>query len=87
MKKLLFACAAAVFALAGCATNTAPTPVLIPTPVPCAAAQEAPARPVLPLKNIDSAAEPAAVIRAYAASVGLLQGYSEALEQLLGACK
>lgn len=85
MKKLLLLCSLA-FVLTGCATT--PTTVLVPTPVPCPAAADdkRPARPPKTLSNLD-AAKPDAVAKAYASSRVQWQGYAEALETLLDACK
>lgn len=76
-------------ALSGCASSpVAPHEVLVPTPIPCAAAADAmrPARPPKTLSNLD-ATRPDEVVRAYAASRIQWQGYAEALNTLLDACK
>lgn len=85
MKKLILLCAMMAL-LAGCAS--APQTVLVPTPIPCPAAADdkRPARPGPTLTNLD-ASQPDAVAKAYAASRVQWQGYAEALETLLDACK
>ena len=85
MKKLILVCATLTL-LAGCAS--APKTVLVPTPIPCpaAAAEKRPARPGPTLNNLD-ASKPDAVAKAYASSRVQWQGYADALETLLDACK
>jgi uncharacterized lipoprotein YajG len=85
MKKQVLCCVAAAL-LAGCAS--APQTVLVPTPIPCPAAADdkRPARPGPTLSNLD-ASQPDAVAKAYASSRVQWQGYADALETLLDACK
>ena len=70
----------------GCGTTTEvrteTVPVLTPVPVQPPSAPEID-RPVLPLASIDSTSTPDEVMRAYIASVVLLQGYARALEAQL----
>lgn len=68
--------------LAGCATTphavTATLPVAVPCPPPPVIT-----RPALPLAQLTATSTPDAVMRAYVASVTLLQGYARQLERLL----
>lgn len=84
----VLALVAAEALVAGCGTTTEvrteTVPVLTPVPVQ-APAPDVPDRPVLPITQVDSAASHDAVIRAYVASIVLLQGYAEQLERLLDA--
>lgn len=72
--------------LMGCGTTTEvrtePVPVLTAVPVPPPAAPPL-ERPTLPIAVLDSTSTPGEVMRAYVASVVLLQGYAEALEAQL----
>lgn len=85
MKKLILLCATLAL-LAGCAS--APQAVLVPTPIPCpaAAVDKRPVRPGPSLSNLD-AGKPDAVAKAFASSRVQWQGYADALETLLDACK
>lgn len=72
----------AMLILTGCATTalppTAVLPVAVPPPPPPVIA-----RPALPIAEITAASAPDAVMRAYVASVAVLQGYARQLEKLL----
>jgi len=58
--------------------------VAVTVPVPTAPPKvEMPARPFLPIARVDSTSTPREVVRAYAATVRLLQGYSRELEATL----
>lgn len=76
-------CALAAALLAGCA-NTPPAPVRveIPVAIPCPARQPL-QRPVLPIADLAPDAADAEVLRAVVASLELLTGYAQALEQQL----
>lgn len=87
MPRALHPVALAAFLLAGCATAPTPDPVLVLTPAQCRAVSERPTRPELPISTLAPGAQPSAVVRAYAATVEVLKGYGEALEQLLDSCK
>ena len=73
-----------VLLLSGCAT-TAPQTTLIPTPVPCPAAEGLPDEPSRTL-NLD-ATKPGEAVQAYAANRARWIGYAEALRQRLEACQ
>lgn len=71
--------------LSGCAHHSAaPAPVLaeVPVAVPCPPPPPA-VRPRLPIAELQADSAPGVVLRAYEASVVLLAGYAEHLEQLL----
>ncbi|MEW6648167.1 MAG: hypothetical protein AB1450_13290 [Pseudomonadota bacterium] len=71
----------AVLSLAGCAPApviTAATPIPVPCPPPPPVE-----RPALPLENVTPASPPDDIARAFAASLELLGGYAERLEQVL----
>lgn len=77
---------AVLLAMTGCATTaTAPQTVLVPTPIPCAAAQDVPAPPTRTL-DLD-ATKPGAAVQAYAANRARWMGYADALQSRLEACK
>ena len=76
------------FVLAGCAAQVPtvevqkiniPVPVQVPCPAP-----SVPARPALPIANLNASSTPADVARAYVATVVVLEGYAAQLEKLLG---
>ena len=77
----------AMLSLAGCAASPAvrtqvvrvPVPIVQPCPAP-----SVPARPALPIAHLAATSSPAQVMRAYAVSVAVLEGYAEQLEALLG---
>lgn len=74
-----------VFLLTGCSTHTQPpkmvkVPVAVKCPVP-----NIPAKPHLPIADLKPDSLPNDVVQAYAASVKLLQGYSNHLLKLLRA--
>lgn len=74
--------------LSGCATTTAPAlpeVVLVPTPLPCPAAQDAPEAPPRTL-TLD-ASKPGETAKAYAANRTRWIGYADALREKLDACK
>ena len=75
----------ALVALAGCATDPAPGPVLVPTPIPCPAAAEVPSEPARTL-SLD-VNQPGAAVQAYAANRARWIGYGDALRTKLEACK
>lgn len=87
-RAVLWLAALAILAglLVGCSSaqevRTETVPVLVAVPVPPPDVQM-PQRPSLPLARVDSTYAPADVMRAYAASVVLLQGYARQLERLL----
>jgi hypothetical protein len=64
----------------------APVEVRVPIdrPVYCVAA--APARPALPISQLQSDSSPAATVRSYAATVVLLKGAVEERDALLAGC-
>lgn len=70
--------------LTGCAA-TAPATALMPTPVPCPAAQTLPEEPIRTL-SLD-ATEPGKAVKAYAANRTRWMGYADALRSKLEACK
>jgi hypothetical protein len=77
---LLFSLACAF--LIGCAKTPQVVQVQVPVPVPC---PEPPAvsRPALPIAQLQAGASIQEVLRAYAATVALLEGYAGQLETLL----
>ena len=68
--------------LTACATCPAPKEVEIPVPVANPNPQ-IPQKPSLPIAKLKPNSSPDAVIKAYAASVELLQGYSNQLITIL----
>lgn len=75
-----------LLAMTGCATTAAtPQTVLVPTPIPCQAAQGLPAPPTRTL-DLD-ASNPGATVQAYAANRARWMGYADALSERLEACK
>lgn len=70
--------------LTGCATTT-PAPTLVPTPIPCPAAQELPAEPSRTL-SLD-ASKPGEAVQAYVANRTRWVGYADALRAKLESCK
>lgn len=81
-KKALFFIIIASTFLTACATCPAPKEVKVPVAVPCPTPQ-IPPKPHLPIADIKPNSPPNTVIQAYAASVKLLQGYSNQLIALL----
>lgn len=75
---------AVMLLLTGCAT-TKREPVLVPTPIPCPAAQELPAEPSRTL-DLD-ASKPGEAAKAYAGNRTRWIGYADALRSKLEACK
>jgi hypothetical protein len=75
----------ALVALTGCATAPVPGPVLVPTPIPCPAAQDVPAEPIRTL-TLD-ASKPGEAVLAYTANRARWIGYGDALRFKLEACK
>lgn len=67
--------------LVGCASNM-PKEVKIPVAVK-QPALKIPPKPVLPISNLKTNSKPNDVIKAYAASIKILQGYSDQLIQIL----
>ncbi|MDF2867150.1 MAG: hypothetical protein K0S11_620 [Gammaproteobacteria bacterium] len=76
---------ALVFLSAGCTTHTQPPKIVkVLVPVKCPV-PNIPAKPHLPIADLKSDSRPNDVVQAYAASVKLLQGYSNHLLKLLSA--
>ncbi len=72
--------------LGGCASApTTPATVLVPTPIPCAAARELPEQPAESL-TLD-ASRPGEAVQAYAANRAEWIGYGKALRTRIEACK
>lgn len=71
-----------VLILAGCATTPRPPTAEIPVPVPCPPPPPL-SRPALPIAQLSADSPAPVVMRAYAASVNILQGYARQLEMLL----
>ena len=83
MKTVVF-CIALLF-LAGCATQPPAAPVLVPTPVPCPAAQDLPEDPP---RTLDlTGRSDGQVAQAYAANRRLWIGTATALRARLEACR
>lgn len=68
--------------LTACATCPAPKEVKIPVPV-ASPNPQIPPKPLLPIAKLKPNSSPDTVIKAYAASVELLQGYSQQLVTIL----
>lgn len=82
MKKIVFILMNLV-ALSGCASNSAlPKAVHIPVAVACPKPQ-IPAKPILPLASLSVHDNPDVVMKAYVASIKLLDGYNQELIHLL----
>jgi hypothetical protein len=90
MRRFLLFClwvamAYGMLALAGCAAAPSAGPVLVPTPIPCPAAQDV---LVEPSRNLQlDATKPGEAVQAYAANRARWIGYSDALRSRLEACK
>lgn len=78
-------CTLMLVALTGCATAPVPSPVLVPTLIPCPAAQDVPAEPTRTL-TLD-ASKPGEAVQAYVANRARWIGYGDALRSKLDACK
>ena len=78
-------CVLALAVLTGCATAPLTGPVLVPTPIPCPAAQDVPAEPTRTL-TLD-ASKPGEAVQAYASNRARWIGYGDALRSKLEACK
>ena len=73
-----------VLALSGCATPR-PQPILVPTPLPCEAAQQP--LPDEPARTLALDPTNPAIVQTYASNRRLWMGYADALKTRLVACK
>lgn len=87
MKRFAYLCLLCLaLSLTGCALlKQTPQTVLVPTPIPCAAAQEQPDAPARTL-TLD-AGKPGDAAAAYAANRTRWIGFADALKTKLDACK
>ena len=74
-----------LLALGGCATTSGPDAALVPVPLPCPAALDAPEAP--PRTLALDASRPGAAVQQYAANRTRWIGYADALSEKLNACK
>ena len=85
-KRLFWLVTVSLLALAGCASAPqVPATVLVPTPIPCPAAQDVPEAPARTL-SLDPA-HPGAAVQAFTANRARWIGYADALRTKLEACR